>query len=576
VRDTGHGMTPQTLERIFEPFFTTKPRGEGTGLGLSAVHGIMQNHGGHIRVTSQPGQGSCFELYFPAHEAGRHDADSIDSQVNRGQGEAVLFVDDEAFLVRLASRLLESLGYTPYATTDAQEALDLVRAQPDRFRVVVTDLTMPGLTGIDLAQELFKISPGLPIILTTGYSADWTEERLKALGLYEILPKPPTREALARAVERALQRRAKEAHGRHPRSATCGVLPPTLKARQSRAPHDSSMSLAPASRRRFLQQSALLIAAPLILPGRVWSQASAPSKRLTIGCIGMGHQMNGHLGNFLNRDDVQVVAVCDVDTTRREYTKKRVNDFYAAKTGTEYKGCDAYNDFRELLARKDIDIAVIATPDHWHAYIAIAAVKAGKDVYCEKPLTYSVREAVELVKAVRSTQRVFQTGSQQRSSKEFRVAAELVRNGVIGKVGAINVSFGDPAKPYAEPVEAMEPGLDWKLWCGPGPLVGYSPYFSPRGVHKHFPHWRNTWEFGGGMITDWGAHHIDIAQWALNADESGPVEIRAPQNWETAKRGAQLIYADGTVLTHIRGRGRVLLRHRRRDPRQSGQVRVHP
>jgi PAS domain S-box-containing protein len=213
VRDTGHGMTPQTLERIFEPFFTTKPRGEGTGLGLSAVHGIMQNHGGHIRVTSQPGQGSCFELYFPAHEVGRHDTDSVDSQVNRGQGEAVLFVDDEAFLVRLASRLLESLGYTPYATTDAQEALALVRAQPDRFRVVVTDLTMPGLTGIELAEEIFKINPGLPIILTTGYTADGTEDRLKALGMLEILPKPPTREALARAVERALLRRENGSRG---------------------------------------------------------------------------------------------------------------------------------------------------------------------------------------------------------------------------------------------------------------------------------------------------------------------------------------------------------------------------
>ena len=314
------------------------------------------------------------------------------------------------------------------------------------------------------------------------------------------------------------------------------------------------MSLAHSTRRRFLQHSALL-AAPLILPRRVWSQTTAPSKRLTLGCIGMGKQMKGHLGNFINRDDVEVLAVCDVDTTRREHAQKRVDEAYTKKAGETYKSCAAYNDFREVLARKDIDAVVIATPDHWHAYIAIAAVKAGKDVYCEKPLTHNVHEAVELVKAVRKANRVFQVGSQQRSSKEFRIAAELVRNGILGRVSAVNVSFGDPAAPYKEPEEPLEPGLDWKMWCGPGPLVHYSPVLSPRGLHDHFPKWRNTWEFGGGMITDWGAHHIDIAQWALNADGSGPVEVRAPQNWETAKRGAQLVYADGTVLMHVRGKG---------------------
>ena len=311
----------------------------------------------------------------------------------------------------------------------------------------------------------------------------------------------------------------------------------------------------PLSRRRFLQNAAWLTAAPLILPSRVWSQETAPARRLTVGCIGMGRQMNSHVGNLVQRDDVQVVAVCDVDTTRRDHQKKRVDEAYTKKFGETYRGCAASNDFRELLARKDIDAVLIATPDHWHAYIAIAAVKAGKDVYCEKPLTYNVREAVELVKAVRQANRVFQVGSQQRSSKEFRVAAELVRNGRLGRIHAVNVSFGDPAKPYTMPAEDPEPGLDWNLWCGPGPLVNYNPMLSPRGIHTHFPKWRETWEFGGGMITDWGAHHIDIAQWGLGVDESGPVEVRAPVNWETAKRGAQLIYAGGTVLTHVRGRG---------------------
>ena len=208
-----------------------------------------------------------------------------------------------------------------------------------------------------------------------------------------------------------------------------------------------------------------------------------------------------------------------------------------------------------MLARKDIDAVVIATPDHWHAYIAIAAVRAGKDVYCEKPLTYNIHEAVELVKEVRKAKRVFQTGSQQRSSMEFRTACELVRNGILGRVSTVNVSFGDPAKPYTKPAEEMEPGLDWDRWCGPGPLVAYNPFLCPRGLHDNFPDWRQTWEFGGGMITDWGAHHIDISQWGLAMDGNGPVEVRAPQNWETAKRGAQLVYADGTVLTHVRGKG---------------------
>jgi len=308
------------------------------------------------------------------------------------------------------------------------------------------------------------------------------------------------------------------------------------------------------SRRQFLKYSALA-AAPLILPGRVWAQASAPGRRLTLGCIGMGKMMQSHLGAFLRRDDVEVVAVCDVDTTRREDARDRVQKAYSEAAGTTYRGVTVHNDFREVIARSDIDAVVIATPDHWHAYIAIAAVNAGKDVYCEKPLTYNIREAVELMKAVRRTNRVLQTGSQQRSQKEFRVAAELVRNGVIGRLTAVHVSFGDPASRYDKPAEPLEPGLDWDLWCGPGPLVDYNPFLAPRGVHSHFPKWRDTWEFGGGMITDWGAHHIDISQWALDADASGPVEVRAPDGWETAKRGAQLVYRNGVVLSHVRGKG---------------------
>lgn len=292
----------------------------------------------------------------------------------------------------------------------------------------------------------------------------------------------------------------------------------------------------------------------MILPGRVWSAETSANARINIGFIGMGKMNAGHLGDFLGRKNVQVVAVCDVDTTRRNDAKKRVEDRYAKDSGGTYKGCDAYIDFRELLARKDIDAVCVATPDHWHALVGIAAAKAGKDIYGEKPLTHNVHEAWALVKAVRDNNRVFQTGSQQRSSREFRVACELVRNGIIGKVTAASVGIGGPGKPCDLPEEAMEAGLDWNLWLGPAPMRPYNSVLSPRGVHNHFPNWRAYSEYGGGMVTDWGAHHFDIAQWGLGVDESGPVQIVAPED-PKATHGARLTYADGTIVEHIKSDG---------------------
>ncbi|MDB6004348.1 MAG: Myo-inositol 2-dehydrogenase [Prosthecobacter sp.] len=309
------------------------------------------------------------------------------------------------------------------------------------------------------------------------------------------------------------------------------------------------------SRRQFTKVAAASVAAPFILPSRVWSADTAPSERLTLGFIGVGKMNSGHLNSFLGRKEVQIVAVCDVDTNRRENAKKTVEERYGKDEDAGFKGCEAYADFRKLLERKDIDAVVIATPDHWHAFIAIAALNAGKDVYCEKPLTHNIHEALTLIDSVRSNKRILQTGSQQRSSKEFRVAAELVRNGIIGKIQRVETAFGAPAKPNANPEEPMEPGLDWDMWCGPAPLVPYSSILSPRGVHNHFPAWRNTREFGGGMITDWGAHHIDIAQWGLGEDEHGPVEIIAPENYADANDGAKLIYASGIPLLH-NGKGK--------------------
>ncbi len=307
-------------------------------------------------------------------------------------------------------------------------------------------------------------------------------------------------------------------------------------------------------RRNFIKTAAASVAAPFILPGRIWSAETAPNARIRMGFIGMGKQAGGLLSRFMQYPEVEVVAVCDVDTTRRTAAQARVNDYYAKKTDKAAgKPCEAFNDFRDITTRKDIDAVCIATPDHWHAIIALSAVSNGKDVYCEKPLTHNIHEALTLVETTRKNSRILQTGSMQRSSKEFRVACELVRNGLIGTIKTVTTSFGDPAKPNAYPEQPMEPGLDWDRWCGPGPVAAYNENLSPRGECKTFPNWRQTREYGGGMITDWGAHHIDIAHWGLGMDENGPVQIIAPKDHDSAKRGAQLVYASGVVLTHAEG-----------------------
>lgn len=317
------------------------------------------------------------------------------------------------------------------------------------------------------------------------------------------------------------------------------------------------MNKTSASRRHFIKSATATVAAPFILPGRVWSAETSPNSRIRMGFIGMGKQAGGLMSRFIQFPEVEVVAVCDVDTTRRNHAKETVDNYYAKnKEGAPSKACDAYNDFREITKRKDIDAVCVATPDHWHAIASISALENGKDVYCEKPLTHNIHEALAMIDAVRKNGRVLQCGSMQRSSKEFRVACELVRNGVIGEIKTVDTSFGDPAVPNANPEEPMEPGLDWDRWCGPAPLSPYSSVLSPRGVHNHFPAWRMTREYGGGMICDWGAHHIDIAQWGLGMDENGPVEVRPPANWKDPHaRGAQLIYANGIVLTHVNGKG---------------------
>ena len=275
--------------------------------------------------------------------------------------------------------------------------------------------------------------------------------------------------------------------------------------------------------------------------------ATPPSERLTIGVIGVGIQAKGHLNAFVRTPEVKVLAVCDVDTTRRDNAKKIADDWYS--TDTTYKGCDAYKDFRELLDRKDIDAVLVGTPDHWHAHISTEAVKHGKDVYCEKPLTLTISEAKNLIDSVRKHKRVFQTGSQQRSDKEFRVACEAVQNGRIGKVKQVYVSVGGPSKPCDLTEEPLEPGLDWEMWLGQAPERPYNSILSPRGVHNFFPNWRLYREFSGGGMTDLGAHHFDIAQWGLGMDKSGPIEIIPPTD-PSKGIGVRYIYANGVEMIH--------------------------
>ena len=301
------------------------------------------------------------------------------------------------------------------------------------------------------------------------------------------------------------------------------------------------------SRRRFLQSTAVA-SAPFILPSGILSAEVKPNDKISVGFIGMGKQNGGLMNRFMGAKEAICVGVSDCDTTRRESARNKAN------TRQKNKDCKAYEDFRELIARKDIDAVCIATPDHWHAIQTIAALDSGKDVYCEKPLTHNVHESVEVMKAVKRNKRVLQTGSMQRSSREFRIACELVRNGVIGEVKRTAVNIGGPGRPCDLKTEPDEPGLDWDMWIGPGPMRGYSSVLSPRGVHGHFPNWRNYKEYGGGMVCDWGAHMIDIIQWGLNKDSSGPVAT-IPAKDPKATKGAQLVYAGDIHMMHGEGQG---------------------
>ncbi len=305
------------------------------------------------------------------------------------------------------------------------------------------------------------------------------------------------------------------------------------------------------SRRRFLGTSLASIAAFTIVPRHVLGKGFiAPSDQITLGFIGVGQQGKGLLNTFAKR--AQIVAVCDVDTQKLERGKKIVEDAYA-KLGTSAKGLKTYKNFRDLLSNKSIDAVVIVTPDHWHAVNVIEAVKAGKDVYCEKPYSHSIEEGRLMVQAVEKYKRINQTGNMQRSWKNFRNACQLVRNGAIGDILEVKVSVGPPPVKCDLPTEPTPSYLNWDLWVGPAEYRGYNAILSPPVQISKFPDWRNYKEYGNGMTADWGAHMFDIAQWGLGKDDSGPVAIYPP---DKDHKYLTFEYDNGIKMTHENfGRG---------------------
>jgi predicted dehydrogenase len=302
--------------------------------------------------------------------------------------------------------------------------------------------------------------------------------------------------------------------------------------------------------RTAIRTAAASAAAPLVFARA--AGALPANERLNLGFIGVGTMGRGHLNGFLGNKEVEVVAVCDVVKERLDNAKGMVEKRYAERIKSgDYKGVAAFDDFRKLLEHKGLDAVVIATPDHWHHIPCVLAARAGKHIYCEKPLTHNVAEGRQIVDEVKKAKVIFQTGSQQRSEfgGHFRKAVEYVWNGRIGKLKTIRIGVGGPAKPCDLKGEPKPEGTDWDTWLGPAPEREYSSVLCPKGVHNHFPAWRNYQEYAGGLLADMGAHHFDIAQWALNMDNSGPVEVAPPKNPKTG-RGLRFTYANGVVMIH--------------------------
>jgi len=277
------------------------------------------------------------------------------------------------------------------------------------------------------------------------------------------------------------------------------------------------------TRRQFVQRAGATIAAPYVLPSLATAtsglQRPPANYRITMGIVGCGGMGRGDLGQFLRIPEVQVVAVADPDIVQRTAAQKSAEARYAEETASgTYKGCASYNDFRELLARDDIDTIVQATPDHWHALVVTKAARAGKDIYGQKPLSLTIQQGRVMSDTVARYGRVFQTGSQQRSGGQFQKACELVRNGRLGKVHTVTCGLPGGSTTKNQPTLPVPDGFDYDLWLGPAPA---EPYCDQR------THWNFRWilDYSGGQVTDWGAHHIDIAHWGLGLARTGPISV---------------------------------------------------
>ena len=308
------------------------------------------------------------------------------------------------------------------------------------------------------------------------------------------------------------------------------------------------------TRRSFLKRTTQLAASAVAVPYFVPSSAlgkagsTAPSKRLTMGGIGIGNQGMHNLRNFLTCDDLRILAVCDVDTKHRIRAKNTVDSAYGNKD------CSAYNDFHEILIRDDLDTVLIATPDHWHAILAIEAAKAGKEIYCEKPISLTIAEGRAVADTIKRYGTVYQSGTQRRSNACFRFAVDIARSGMLGRLHTLHCYYHNgPTCPPQKP-EPVPEGFDYDRWLGPAPFEAYTP----RRCHSSF---RWLYDYSGGQLTDLGAHFNDLAQWANDSQHTGPVEyegwaefpkdglFNTPVRFEvvaTYADGVKMIYHDET------------------------------
>jgi myo-inositol 2-dehydrogenase/D-chiro-inositol 1-dehydrogenase len=302
------------------------------------------------------------------------------------------------------------------------------------------------------------------------------------------------------------------------------------------------------TRRQFLKGSAVAAAGvlvPTILPASVFG-ADAPSNRITIGFVGVGRMGSGDMRELLGFKEVQIIAVCDVDSNRVRNAQKTIEAHYAKQSaGGTYKGCSTFGDYRDLVTRDEIDAVCVVTPDHWHALPTIAAAKAGKDLFLQKPLTLTIREGRVLSDTVRRYNRIFQVGSQQRSDARFHQACELVRNGRVGKLHTVKVGFGtDPGTDPTPPMPVPD-SLNYDMWLGQAPWAAYTE----KRVHPQKGYGRPGWlriaDYGAGMITGWGAHHNDIAQWGMGTEYTGPVEIEGQADFP--KDGLWDVHGDFSI-----------------------------